>query len=151
MSHSTPEEVNNQKALANAYCGEIDDYIKKLEPIVSKGERISESNDRWTLLSIILPVVLAPTSSLAAILSEYYWITLLNIFNAVFPVLIKLNKNKLSKYNACTDLSFKLTRLKGQVTSLALKGTLKGKELEEIDDTIKTYNELLIACLQITT
>jgi len=67
----------------------------------------------------------------------------------VLLVLIHNNKNSLNKYNDCTVLNLKLTRFKGQITSLALQGSLKDKTLDEIDALIKEYNDVLSNYLQI--
>ncbi|MDR2202844.1 MAG: hypothetical protein LBE76_00770 [Nitrososphaerota archaeon] len=130
MTQQTPN-TNNQKELAAHYTTEIEEYIKILEPITTKREQILTSINRLTIASIVLPIILAPLTSITTLLLQEFWIALINIANVLPPILASHNKNKLEKYNNCTDLKLNLTNFKGDINRLAIAGELKGKTKEE--------------------
>jgi len=151
LKQQNTKTPTTQKELATQYCNEIDDYIKQLEPITTKREKILTDINRLTIINAILPIITAPTTGIIAILTQHYWITFINIISALPPIIANINKNKLNKYNDCTDLKLELTGFKGHIARLAITGELKGKIQEEIKETIQDFNETLSNYLQIET
>jgi len=144
-------DINNQKELAHEYCVEIDDYIKQLEPITAKREQIQTDINRLTIISAVLPIILALITGATALMIQQFWPAFINMITALPPVLTHINKNRLEKYNGCTDLKLTLTGFKGHITRLAITGELKGKDQEEIDESLLDFNDMLLAYLQINT
>jgi len=143
------DQNNDQKELSHQYCLEIDNYLKQIEPIVSKREEILNYTNRLTLASAILPIILSIITSAAIMLSEQYLIALINIANVLPPLLININKNKMNHYNDCTELKLQFTELKGYITRLAIIKELKDEKQQEIDERMKNFNEKLSKYLQI--
>lgn len=141
----------DQKEIVAALYDEIDVYLNQLKQIVDKREKISSDANRLTILSTILPIILAPVTGIAAVISEQYWITFINLVNAIPPILTKINGNKIKQCNDCSDLQIKFTNIKGSILTLAAEGALNAETITEIRKAITDRAAQLSEYLRIVT
>jgi len=69
------------------YCVEIDEYIKEINSIITKREKMQTHINYLTIASAILPSILAPTTGIITLWSHQYWIAFFNIANVIPPIL----------------------------------------------------------------